>query len=216
MPNIRCINVENYKLTEGKIYPIAGETRDFYSLLNDNNVGVRYAKRLFEVVPDDAVTRTPRTAPVPPPPPVRTERDLVQSIQIINGQVSFTDSENVVQTIEDQFNRNDSAISCGVKQISGINAQIDEIDRFFDLEEDDFLTIRKALFNKCIEHYVQRQYLTGVIFGILSTNTSGTDNRTEADEDMLSILDNIAISNTPSLVNPNTGREIKVWVLQAL
>ena len=36
--NVRCINVENYKLTEGKIYPIANETRDFYSLLNDNNI----------------------------------------------------------------------------------------------------------------------------------------------------------------------------------
>ncbi len=211
--NVRCINVENYKLTEGKIYPIADETRDFYSLLNDNNIGVRYHKRLFEVVPENTV----QAAPVaPPPPPRRTERDLVDSIGVENGSVVFRDFENRIQRINNRFSRNDSAISCGVRQISGINDQIRCIDGFFNLEDDDFITIRKALFKKCIEQYVQRAHLNGIAFGLLSTNTTGADSGHEADIDMLSVLDEIAHTTTEEKENPNSGRNIKVWVLQSI
>jgi len=211
--NVRCINVENYKLTEGKIYPIADETRDFYSLLNDNNIGVRYHKRLFEVVPENAQPAAPIT---PPPPPRRTERDLVGSIQVQTGVVTFRDFDNTVRTIQNRFTRTDSNISCGVKQISGINIQIQNIDNFFDLDEDDFITIRKALFKKCIEQYVQRNLLNGNAFGLLSTNTSGEDGGHQADEDMLTVLDEMSNGHTTDVRNPNSDRNIKVWVLQSV
>jgi hypothetical protein len=211
--NIRCISVENYKLTEGKIYAVASETRDFYSLLNDNNVGVRYSKRLFEVVPEGAVQATPVA---PPEPPRRTERDLVQSIEVNNGQVRFRDFENVVRAIPNNFARFDSNISCGVRCIGGINDQIATIDNFFNLDEDDFLTIRKALFTKSIEQYVQRLHLSGVALGVLSTNVTGQDGANIADEDILSVLDQIAMTTTDAVLNPNSDRNIKVWVLQSV
>lgn len=201
--NVRCINTENYKLTEGKIYPVAEESRDFYKLLNDNNIGVRYHKRLFEVAPDVAAT--------PPPPPPRTEADLVASITITGGTVTFVDFDRTTKQVGNNFQRTDSNISCGVYQFSGINNQIQAIDRLFDLEEDDFITIRRALFKKCIEQYVQSPIRA---FGLLSTNVTGEDNGHQADEDMLRVLDEITEVKTPSVLNPNSDRNIKVWVLQ--
>lgn len=201
--NVRCINTENYKLTEGKIYPIAEESRDFYKLLNDNNIGVRYHKRLFEIVPDVAA------APAPPPP--RTETDLVASITVTGGTVTFVDFDRTTKQIGNHFQRTDSNISCGVYQFGGINNQIQAIDRLFDLEEDDFIAIRRALFKKCIEQYVQSSIRA---FGLLSTNVTGEDNGHQADEDMLRVLDEITEVKTPAVLNPNSDRNIKVWVLQ--
>lgn len=216
---IRCINAENYKLTVDKIYQAEPDGRDFYKLLNDNNIGVRYHKRLFE---DDATTTPDRPQPAParpvapPPPPPRTERDLVDSITIRNDAVAFQDFDRQWKTIINNFSSNDSQISCGVKQISGINSQIEGIDNHFDLDEDDFITIRKALFRKCLEQYVQNTLLRRQAYGILSTNTSGTDNGHDADEDMLAVLNEFSQVHTVDRENPNSNRNIKVWILEGV
>lgn len=211
---IKCIAVENYKLTEGKIYNAESESRDFYKLLNDHNIGVRYNKRLFELAEEGEIEQVarPARAVVPPPPPPLTERDLVESIRFLDGSVTFTNFDRTVKTVNNRFTRNDSSISCGVTQISGINSQIQLIDSFFE-DDDDYLTIRKALFTKCIEQYVRIDKLRGYIFGTLSTNTSGTDDGHIADEDMLSVLDELADTTTISRLNPNSDRNIKVWVM---
>jgi len=213
---IRCINAENYKLTVDKIYQAELDGRDFYKLLNDNNIGVRYHRRLFEVSAA-ATPGRPQPAPArpvtPPPPPPRTERDLVESITIRGGLVSFQDFDRQWKNIQNRFSNSDSAISCGVKQISGINAQIQEIDGKFDLDEDDFITIRKALFKKCLEEYVQNTLLRRQAYGVLSTNTSGRDDGHDADEDMLVVLNEFAQVHTVDRANPNSNRNIKVWVL---
>lgn len=206
---IQCIAVENYKLTEGKIYNSESESRDFYKLLNDNNIGVRYAKRLFTEVVVNGAEEPPRpiAAVPPPPPPALTEADLVNSIEINNNSVSFVDFDRQRKHVANCFSRDNSAISCGVTQISGINPQIQEVDSFFDLDDDDFITIRKALFRACIQEYVRSEtgLIRGFIFGMLSTNIS--------DNDLLSILDELADTATTAKRNPNSGNEIKVWVM---
>jgi hypothetical protein len=208
--DIRCINAENYKLTVGRTYQAEPDGRDFYKLLNDNNIGVRYHRRLFENLPATAAGR-PQSAPArpatPPPPPPRTERDLVQSIAIRNGQIVFTDFDRNVKVIENQFIKRNTEISCGVAQISGINGQINHIDDFFDLDNDDYITIRKALFKKSLEHYVMTEQLSDRAFGLLSTNITG------GDEDLLTVLDDLAVSATDAENNPNSGNLIKIWVL---
>lgn len=209
---IRCINAENYKLTVDKVYQAELDGRDFYKLLNDNNIGVRYHKRLFELA--TATPARPARPATPPPPPPRTEADLVQSITVRGGNVVFTDFDRTEKIVNSVFTGTGSAISCGVIQVNNINGQIQEIDGFFDLDEDDFITIRKALFKKCIEQYVQRTIARTQAFALLSTNTSGRDNGHEADEDMLAVLDEVAEVNTASRENPNSRRQIKVWVLQ--
>jgi hypothetical protein len=212
---IRCINAENYKLTVDKVYQAETDGRDFYKLLNDNNVGVRYHKRLFEATGNTRPAAPARPTPPPPPPP-RTEADLVASITVRDGHVVFTDFDRTEKRVANQFSGTGSAISCGAIQVIGINGQIQTIDVLFELTEDDFITIRKALFKKCIEQYVQRNIARAQAFALLSTNTSGRDNGHEADEDMLSVLDEVAEVNTASRENPNSRRQIKVWVLQGI
>lgn len=210
---IRCTQVENYKLTEGKIYRVAGETRDFYQLLNDNNVGVRYSKRLFEVVPEGAQRQeipTPVIPVTPPPPPVRTEADLIESIDIVDNQVIFYNFENERVAIPNPLNVTSSSISCGVSQTNGINQLMINIDDYFDLDEDDFLMIRTELLKACVLEYIQRR-VTGA-FTIVSTNVEGEDDGFLADEDMITVLDNLSTTVTPSTRNHNSGRQIKVWV----
>lgn len=206
---IVCIAVENYKLTEGKIYVAENESRDFYKLLNDNNIGVRYSKRLFRIArPDETGEVEIPVIVTPPPPPALTERDLVNSITIATGQVTFIDFDRQRKIVRNAFSRDNSAISCGVTQISGINSQISEIDEFFDLGDDDFVTIRKALFAACINEYVKspRGLTRGFIFGTMSTNIS-------EDTDLMIVLDELADSTTPAKRNPNSGNDIKVWIM---
>ena len=201
---IICISNENYKLTVGKAYEAEESSRDFYRLINDANVGVRYHKRLFEVEENEEVP----VAPEPEPEPVRTEQDLIDSIRVENGLVRFTDVDNQDVIIRNRFGCTDSTISCGVKQYSGINDTLQEIDRQFNLEEGDFLDIRKALFKACIEAYCTRG-----TFKLFSTNVEGVDHGFVMEEDFVSVLDNLAKVVTPSEVNENSGRRIKVWVL---
>jgi len=204
---IRCTVVENYKLTLGNIYEVHNESRDFYTIINDNGVGVRYAKRLFEEVQEVVV---------PPAPPARTEADMIASITFntVNSRVQFVDLENTLRTVDNRFSQTGSNISCGVAETSGINNQIVTIDQLFDLDEDDYLEIRKALFKRCIEEYaINRRQAGNRIMTIMSTNVSGRDGGAEADEDMLSVLDELAHRTSDTMENPNSHRNIKVWVM---
>lgn len=218
---IVCIAVENYKLTLNKVYNSESESRDFYKLLNDNNIGVRYSKRLFreatrEEIAQNVETAAPVRPATPPPPPPLTETDLVNSIQTTGENVTFIDFDRTRKAVARRFTSSESNISCGVKQISGINRQIEEIDSFFDLDSDDFVTIRKALFTACIQKYVRTTLLAPVIFGVMSTNVTGEDEGILADSDLLEVLDALADTTTNQRENPNSGRNIKVWVLSKL
>ena len=207
--NITCTAVENYRLTLGKIYEVHDESRDFYTIINDNNVGVRYAKRLFATEEEIEAAA--------PTPPARTEADVIASItyNATISRVQFTDINNELQTVTKRFSVSGSNISCGVNQTSGINNQISEIDAFFDLDEDDFLAVRKALFTRCVEEYVLNIRNAGnQAMAILSTNVSGEDNDHEADEDMLEVLDTLAHKTSDTMRNPNSDRDIRVWILQ--
>lgn len=202
---IICTQNEDYKLTVGKVYEAEDSSRDFYKLLNDNNIGVRYHKRLFDVVPEE------EAVPEVQAPPARTEQDMISSITFERGNVNYTDLENNVIVISNCFTRFDSNISCGVKSYNGINNQIQRINEKFDFDQDDFIEIRKALFKACIENYTRHP--TSDAFRLFSTNVSGEDNGFLADEDMLSVLDEMANAVSESRENPNSGRSIKVWVL---
>lgn len=201
--NIRCIAVENYKLTLDREYEVHNESRDFYTIINDNGVGVRYAKRLFS------------TEPEPVAVPARTEADMVTSITFNNNRVEYTDLNGDVKTIESRFRRQGCRVSCGVNEIQNINAQISVIDRQFDLDEDDYITIRKALLRRCIEEFVLHSRNAGnQAFALMSTNVTGTDDGSEADEDMLMVLDELAHRTSDTMLNPNSGRNIRVWIMQ--
>lgn len=205
--NIRCKLVENYKLTLGKEYEVGAESQDFYTIINDNGVGVRYSKRLFDVVQEVVV---------PPPPPARTERDVLNSIRLNGDRVYFTNIENIELSVPVVLSLSNSGISCGVRQITQINRQIQVIDEHFDLEEDDFLNIRKALFRKTIENIQRRLHNNNAAFGVMSTNVTGQDEGHLADEDMLSVLDSMAHKTSDAMRNPNSDRNIKVWILTSI
>ena len=49
---------------------------------------------------------------------------------------------------------------------------------------------------------------------MMSTNVSGSDEGSSADEDMLSVLDYLSYLQTGATRNPNSGNDIKVWIMK--
>lgn len=192
-----CINSKNYKLTEGKVYSIIEENNGYYFLVNDNNRTVRYDSSLFE---DEA------HGIVPPPPPARTEADCINSISQNTNSISYVDLNNETITINTTVTREGSYISCGVKEVVGLNGVMYNILDNVDTEEDDMLDLIDALFRAALEN-IKSQF-PACRFLLLSTNND------TAHEDFFTILDSESVSHTEWENNPNSGNDIKVWILQ--
>lgn len=192
-----CINSKNYKLTEGKVYSIIEENNGYYFLVNDNNRTVKYDSSLFE----DEVHEI-----VPPPPPARTEADCIDSISQNTNSISYVDLNNETVTINTTVNVEGSYISCGVKEVSGLNGVMYNILNNVDTEEDDMLDLINALFRAALQSI--RSQFPACRFLLLSTNNDTTY------EDFFTILDSESVSHTEWENNPNSGRDIKVWILQ--
>lgn len=92
---IRCIDNNNNAfraITLNNIYTVVLESRDMYTILNDNQVSARYSKRFFDVVADDVFRQQPVRngarvqAVVEAPRPAvvervrRTNQDIINSI----------------------------------------------------------------------------------------------------------------------------------------
>ena len=123
-----CTNPKNYKLTQGKVYEILDEEDGYFLLVNDSNKTVRYYSDLFGDVEESNETVEAFTPPpIPtPPPPARTEADVISSLNVTcAGQrctVTYVDLNN--QTVTFQTNIigiSTTNISCGIHQMHNIN-----------------------------------------------------------------------------------------------
>jgi hypothetical protein len=73
---LRCTNNGNFtSITVGNNYAISRETRDYYYIVNDQNLRARYGKRYFEVIPDEVPDR-PAAAPRREEPVITPLRDV--------------------------------------------------------------------------------------------------------------------------------------------
>ena len=205
-----CTNPKNYKLTQGKVYEILDEEDGYFLLVNDSNKTVRYYSDLFDDVEESNETVEAFTPP-PPPPPARTEADVISSLNC-GGQrctVTYVDLNN--QTVNFQTSTigiSGTDISCGIRQISGINDILYCIDNNVNTNEDDLLELRKEILKRVISLLINRNR-GNTRWMLMSTNND------DSYEDYFEVFDSLAQTNLGWENNPNSGNEIKLWVFNS-
>ena len=202
-----CINPKNYKLTQGKVYEILDEEDGYFLLVNDSNKTVRYYSDLFGDV-EEAVEEV-----APPTPPARTEADVISSLNVTcAGQrctVTYVDLNN--QSVGFQTSTigiSGTDISCGIRQISGINDILYCIDNNVNTNEDDLLELRKEILKRVISLLINRNR-GNTRWMLMSTNNDVSY------EDYFEVFDSLAQTNLGWENNPNSENEIKLWVFNS-
>ena len=204
-----CTNPKNYKLTQGKVYEILDEEDGYFLLVNDSNKTVRYYSDLF----DDLEQVNELIEEVAPPPPARTEADVISSLNVTcSGQrctVTYVDLNN--QTVNFQTNTigiSGTDISCGIHQMRGINDILSSIDNNVSTDEDDLLELRKEIVKRVISLLI-RYNRGNSRWMLMSTNND------DSYEDYFDVFDSLAQTNLGWENNPNSGNEIKLWVFNS-
>ncbi len=202
-----CTNPKNYKLTQGKVYEILDEEDGYFLLVNDSNKTVRYYSDLFS----DAEETEQQVAP--PPPPARTEADVISSLNVTSsGQrcsVTYVDLNNQTVTFQTStIGISGTDISCGIRQISGINDILYCIDNNVNTNEDDLLELRKEILKRVISLLINRNR-GNTRWMLMSTNND------DSYEDYFEVFDSLAQTNLGWENNPNSENEIKLWVFNS-
>ena len=205
-----CINPKNYKLTQGKVYEILDEEDGYYLLVNDSNKTVRYYSDLFGDI--EEVNETVE-AFTPPPPPARTEADVISSLNVTSGgqrcTVTYVDLNNQSVTFQtDTIVISLTDISCGIRQMHDINDILSSIDNNVSTDEDDLLELRKEIVKRVISLIIH--YNRGnTRWMLMSTNND------DSYEDYFDVFDSLAQTNLGWENNPNSGNDIKLWVFNS-
>ena len=99
-------------------------------------------------------------------------------------------------------------ISCGIRQISGINDILSSIDNNVNTNEDDLLELRKEIVKRVISLLIR--YKRGnTRWMLMSTNDDVIY------EDYFEVFDSLAQTNLGWENNPNSGNDIKLWVFNS-
>lgn len=197
MKQVRCVNPKNYKLTLNSQY-LVEEDGDFYLVVNDNGKNVRYYRDLFE---DVQIVVQP---PVIPEPPRRTEQDCINSININDRIVSYTDINNDNVSFEWNYGYSDSNISCGINQLYRIDNLMELILNNVDTNDNDFEDLIKELFVRTLKSVIGTKENR---FVLISTAYG------DEFEDFYRYLSDLSCVETEWLDNPNSGNEIKMWTI---
>lgn len=173
-----------------KVYEVRSENGDWYAILNDAGKEANYHRKLFEVIP------------VPPPERIWSIGEIRLTNQDGNhGNYNVPILLNEVEEGILPLYLNSVNISCGIVYIGSIQTAIDI------LESEDMPTSRKAeLLAEALQSVLVRH---NVRFGIISV--------TNAVEDFIELLKNHLgdrATTTPWKVNPNSGNEICVMVIE--
>lgn len=211
MKKIRCIETSGYKLTEGKEYDLLKSEGGFHFLVNDNGKTVRYNSDFFEEVED-----VPVEVIAPPPPPARTEQDLINSIMVQGDNITFVDFDNNNKSITKKLNsENHMGASCGIGDVMGLLDTTTNIDNIVNNlnHDDDLIRLRKALFRKSIEQYILVNPDSNRGAYIASCNINDVDGDGQyLTEDYVTVLDGMANVTSKVFENPNSDNNIKFWI----
>lgn len=189
-----------FKITIGKEYNVIRHENNFIIIENDNNKVVRYSLDLFKDIKREAVA--------PPPPPKRTERDLINSIRRNGASVTFVDFENNIKRLDsNRIHVSGSNISCGVNQIHPILQYFDDIIRIVNRlgADEDLIDLRNELLYALLSTRLQRLSVRFVVYSYPVYPRY---------EDFTKYLATISDVQTPDAKrNPNSGNNIIVGVI---
>lgn len=212
---IECVDSGSNKLiTVGNKYEIISETENRYTILNDKGIQKNYAKNLFENNNNDRIVE---------------EINVETSVEIHINEVNFNVTVRIDGLDEFQYDVkgvaciHESNISCGIKQLSGLN----DIMKFDEDFRDDFKEYiiennvelgenidLDELCNETVASLFQDllSELHGTcLYALLSTNLH---NNKYYSQNIIDILDDICENETLIGENPNSGNEIQLWVLK--
>ena len=207
MNELICTNPKNYKLTLDKKYTVVIDEGETVMIVNDSNKAVRYYKDLFQEVEEEII---------PEPVVVRTEQDLIDSIASDGLNTTYVDFNNQIVVISNYLSvlNNENSFSCGIKNITNIGDQIDEIYEMIadTIEEaqEDLELLTKAVIKQHFKNYIKVKVAANFNGGIylMSCNITGNDGLYE---EVVDILNEISDFNTEPELNPNSGNEIVLW-----
>jgi len=173
-----------------KTYEVQSENGDWYTILNDAGKEANYHRRLFEVVP------------VVPPERIWSIGEIrLTNLNEDHGNYNVPILLNEVEEGVLPLYLNSTNISCGIVYIGSIQTAIGI------LKSKDIPTSRKV---ELLAEALQRVLVYhNVRFGIISV--------TNAVEDFIELLKNHLgdrATTTPWKVNPNSGNEICVMVIE--
>lgn len=196
MKEIKCIENNGYNITVGNTYMVLQETPDFYYMINDKGTTVKYAKVMFEDTEVEVEAE---------PVKQRTEQDMIDSLNITSGRVTFRNIEDNEVSFNYSFSDSGTEISCGIRQLYELDNLLYNISNSIP-DEDDYIDLRKAILKGIIE----KRIIDGNVgercaMRILSTTIN-------QDSDMLSVLDEMADFTSEEKHNPNSGNTIKMWL----
>lgn len=205
-----CTNPKNYKLTQGKVYEILDEEDGYFLLVNDSNKTVRYYSDLFDGAEQ---ANEPIEEVAPPPPPARTEADVISSLNVSYNNnrcnVFYVDLNNETVTFQTNIiGISTTNISCGIHQMHNINDVLSSIENNVNTDEDDLLELRKEIVKRVTSLFI-RYHRGNSRWMLMSTNNNDTF------EDYFEVFDSLAQTNLGWESNPNSGNEIKLWVFNS-
>lgn len=200
MNNFKYTEPKEYALTEGKEYTPTKTTEDYLYITNDNGKKVKYLKELFdEVLPE---------------PVVRTEQEMIDSIEYHNlsKKIKFNGHGDDVIEINVCLAEQISAISCGILQIFNIAELMNNINNALDFDDGERIELKKKLLESAIFNYIIENASDHAI-AIMSTNLEDEEEieEWEIDDELIQHLTEISHFNTEIVNNPNSGNIIQMW-----
>lgn len=201
-----CKATRGYKLKKNKTYNVLEETDSRYLVTNEAGLDRNYSKKLFEVVKENL-----------------TLEQILESVCLVENEVQFKtrDNNDVILEVNDFITLEDSQVSCGVKQLVGINSLVEVIVKtvneeysssYFNQSQRNQIIVtvlKKAV--ECAAELDIQQYK----FLLIST-TTGNNSNSERNDNYSLLGEAFSLrGEAMQLVgnNPNTNNEISLWVL---
>ena len=198
-------NPKSFALTQNREYPVISKSDRKITIVNDNNITASYYSSIFK----DIVTAPKKKEPQAVVLPTVDEIIATFAYNLAANTISFS-VQGTEHTIPYNLGNSGTSVSCGVRQISGLNEFFDVCTEYF---EDNIDVLPVDLRNQVIDAMFGGSILavmtntTEVAMFILSTNTNYDEfSRIDAVLSIFSVADY-------TRNNPNSGNDIKLWVL---
>lgn len=196
-----CKNPKGYKLTKGKEYPYTAKRNGYFYIVNDNGKKVKYYEDLFD---------KPKVIREAKPVPKKDTMEQILNTAGINLNTNGNGGHRIYFTMDGRrisFNASvsmnlDSSISCGIKQVSGLNGLANSIVNGTPNNVPNRANFMRHLYSKIISTVVDA-CSAGLV--IMSTNTNAGNYSS-----VINCLDDIADQSIETH-NPNSGNRIKMW-----
>lgn len=214
----------NVSISINTEYEVLRETPKRYSIINDKGIEKNYCKSLFSIVQHEEELINEPIIPVIDFDELDINIETNIEDEIITSTIIATGTNNFKFIKAIPLNLNDTLISCGILQLTGVNEILRVINDFkielfnklnllentnLHITEEDITQgeILEGLINNIID-VISNEDLAGMI--ILSTNITNNNLITE---EYITIFDKMS-STVLETLNPNSKNRIKMWTLQ--